>query len=200
MFPKEGDDTWKRILSAARALFAEFGFNGTSVRDIASAAKVNLGAIGYYFTTKELLYLHLLQEIVGPLAPRIEWCTRGDQPPLVKIERAVRAIFQHIRENPDMPAFMVRELAGRRPPSEPILQTLGRVAPALAGVITEGQRRGEIREGNPFLFVMSIIAQPVHLFLGRNAIAAIAGINIEDDDPHIVDHCVAVVHAGLATR
>ncbi|HEY2805012.1 MAG TPA: TetR/AcrR family transcriptional regulator, partial [Gemmatimonadales bacterium] len=197
MVPDETDDTRRKILYAARPLFAEYGFNGTSIRDITSAAGVNLGAVGYYFATKELLYLHLLQEIVGPLAPRIEWCMRGDDiAPLVKIERAVRAVFDHIRANPDMPAFMVREMATGRPPAQPILQTFGRIAPAMAAVIIEGQKRNEIRAGDPLLYILSIIAQPVHLFLGRVAISHITGIDFDDAHDRIVDHAVAVVRAG----
>lgn len=43
------------ILNAAEKLFSERGFEGTSSRDIIKAAGVNLGAINYYFGTKERL-------------------------------------------------------------------------------------------------------------------------------------------------
>lgn len=43
------------ILNAAEKLFEEKGFDGTSVRDIAKAADVNLAMISYYFGSKEKL-------------------------------------------------------------------------------------------------------------------------------------------------
>jgi TetR/AcrR family transcriptional regulator, regulator of cefoperazone and chloramphenicol sensitivity len=48
--------TRDRLLAAAERLFAQHGFAGTSVRDITEAAKANLGAVNYYFRSKEDLY------------------------------------------------------------------------------------------------------------------------------------------------
>jgi len=45
-----------RLLDAAENLFAEHGFEGTSVRDLAAAADCNLAAVNYYFGSKERLY------------------------------------------------------------------------------------------------------------------------------------------------
>ena len=44
-----------QIMEAAEELFAEKGFDGTSVRDIADEAGVNLAMISYYFGSKEKL-------------------------------------------------------------------------------------------------------------------------------------------------
>ena len=44
-----------QIMEAAEQLFAEKGFDGTSVRDIADKAAVNLAMISYYFGSKEKL-------------------------------------------------------------------------------------------------------------------------------------------------
>lgn len=44
------------IIEAAEKLFASKGFNGTSVRDIAETAGVNLAMISYYFGSKEKLF------------------------------------------------------------------------------------------------------------------------------------------------
>lgn len=44
-----------QIIEAAEKLFSEKGFNGTSVRDIAEQAGVNLAMISYYFGSKEKL-------------------------------------------------------------------------------------------------------------------------------------------------
>ena len=44
-----------QIMEMAEVLFAEKGFNGTSVRDIAEKANVNLAMISYYFGSKDKL-------------------------------------------------------------------------------------------------------------------------------------------------
>src|SRR5215510_11603383 len=51
----EYSDKQIQIMEMAEMLFAEKGFNGTSVRDIAEKAQVNLAMISYYFGSKDKL-------------------------------------------------------------------------------------------------------------------------------------------------
>ncbi len=50
------DETRERILNAAEELFAANGFDGTSIRDVARLADLQLAAIGYHFGPKEELF------------------------------------------------------------------------------------------------------------------------------------------------
>ena len=47
--------TKDRILGAAEELFAQFGFTGTSLRQVTSRADVNIAAVNYHFGSKENL-------------------------------------------------------------------------------------------------------------------------------------------------
>jgi AcrR family transcriptional regulator len=47
--------TKDRILGAAEELFAQFGFAGTSLRQVTSRADVNIAAVNYHFGSKENL-------------------------------------------------------------------------------------------------------------------------------------------------
>jgi AcrR family transcriptional regulator len=58
-------DKREHILKIAEELFAERGFDGTSVRDIAHAAEVNLAMISYYFGSKEKLLESLIEMKTG---------------------------------------------------------------------------------------------------------------------------------------
>ena len=51
-----------KIMETAEELFAEKGFSGTSVRDIADAADVNVAMISYYFGSKEKLLEALIED------------------------------------------------------------------------------------------------------------------------------------------
>ncbi len=51
------DSTRDRILEAAGELFADRGFESTTIRDICQAAGANLAAVNYYFRDKERLYV-----------------------------------------------------------------------------------------------------------------------------------------------
>ncbi len=51
------DTKRERIVDAAGELFAERGFDGTTVRDICQAADANVAAVNYYFGDKQRLYV-----------------------------------------------------------------------------------------------------------------------------------------------
>ncbi|MCX6590469.1 MAG: TetR/AcrR family transcriptional regulator [Acidobacteria bacterium] len=59
--------TKDRILDAAELLLAEQGLNATSLRDITSAAGVNLAAVNYHFRTKDELILAVFIRRVEPM-------------------------------------------------------------------------------------------------------------------------------------
>jgi len=53
-------DTKEKIIHVARILFAEKGFEGASVREIAKAAEVNVASVNYHFESKENLFFSIL--------------------------------------------------------------------------------------------------------------------------------------------
>jgi AcrR family transcriptional regulator len=63
----EEDGTRDRILKTAERLFAERGFNGVSVRALASAANVNIASIGYHYHSKEGLLAEVYRRHCEPL-------------------------------------------------------------------------------------------------------------------------------------
>src|SRR6266700_1694971 len=65
--PDEEDGTRDRILKTAERLFAERGFNGVSVRELAAAANVNIASIGYHFRNKEGLLAEVYRRHCEPM-------------------------------------------------------------------------------------------------------------------------------------
>ncbi|MGB6539026.1 MAG: TetR family transcriptional regulator [Xanthobacteraceae bacterium] len=63
----EEDGTRDRILRTAERLFAEHGFNGVSVRELAAAAQVNIASIGYHFDSKEGLLFEVYRRHCKPM-------------------------------------------------------------------------------------------------------------------------------------
>ena len=73
---KDGQEkTRNRILSVAAFLFAENGFEGTSVRMICAKAGVNVSLVNYYFKSKELLYFEVHKLINLHLIEQMPWGT-----------------------------------------------------------------------------------------------------------------------------
>jgi AcrR family transcriptional regulator len=60
-------DTKTRILDAAEELFTEHGFDATSLRQLTTAAGVNLAAVNYHFGSKEELFQAVLTRRLDPM-------------------------------------------------------------------------------------------------------------------------------------
>ncbi|MGA2435856.1 MAG: TetR/AcrR family transcriptional regulator [Bryobacteraceae bacterium] len=90
--------TRDRILDAAERLFAEEGFDATSIRSITESAGANLASVNYYFQSKDALIQAVFSRRLGPLNQRrlamlaaVEESS-GDGPP--QVEGVLRALFE----------------------------------------------------------------------------------------------------------
>lgn len=82
--------TKNKILDAAEVLFADKGFNGTSLREITSLGEVNLAAVNYHFGSKKELIKAVMSRYMNELAPRLEsalsaLCQEEVQPNLTEV-------------------------------------------------------------------------------------------------------------------
>jgi AcrR family transcriptional regulator len=80
----------EKLIQSAERLFAEHGFDGTSVRDIANLAKVNSALVAYYFGSKEGLLAEVYTRHCEPLKRErarllTELCPTGTTPLLENV-------------------------------------------------------------------------------------------------------------------
>jgi len=68
--PHDCEDTHDRILSAAQKLFADKGFDATSVRDITTETGCNVASVNYHFGGKDNLYLETFRSMLTVLRDR----------------------------------------------------------------------------------------------------------------------------------
>jgi len=67
MRPSDSESSREKLIASAERLFADCGFDGVSVRDIANAAGVNSALVGYYFRSKEGLLSEVYTRHCEPL-------------------------------------------------------------------------------------------------------------------------------------
>lgn len=72
MKTKKSEETRVRILEAALTVFRDRGFESATMREIAWAAGVAVGAAYYYFESKEALVMAFYERSQAEMAPRIE--------------------------------------------------------------------------------------------------------------------------------
>ncbi|SDE61719.1 TetR/AcrR family transcriptional regulator [Riemerella columbipharyngis] len=93
------------IMSVAEKLFAERGFEATSIRDISAAANINVSMISYYFGSKEMLYEKIFEY-------RMKWGTGFIKEIMAKQElneweKLIGIITSHIERLQILPHFYV---------------------------------------------------------------------------------------------
>jgi AcrR family transcriptional regulator len=69
---KKSEETRARILEAALAVFRERGFERATMREIATAAEVAVGAAYYYFDSKDAIVMAFYERSQGEMRARIE--------------------------------------------------------------------------------------------------------------------------------
>lgn len=151
------NDKQLQIIATAESLFASKGFEGTSVRDIAEAAGINIAMISYYFGSKEKLMEALFDQRTGHIIMRIESLLKDDS--LNPFEKVYVLIDEHINKAVDLQLFykiMVMEHMINK--NHAITNALRDLKKRNIGVVTQlvedGQAKGFFRPGVDVVMMM----------------------------------------------
>jgi len=85
-----GEETHERIREAARALFQEKGFDGSTMREVASLADVAVGAAYYYFPSKDALVLEFYSRVQDELEAKLPAALEGRR----ELGERLKAVFE----------------------------------------------------------------------------------------------------------
>ncbi len=99
-----------RIKEAARDVFLEKGYDGTTMKAIADRSKVNKALLHYYYRCKNNLFLLVFEEEFQRLLQIGRESLLDPKIPLhEKVERWVDGEFRFLSEIPGLPLFLVSE-------------------------------------------------------------------------------------------
>ncbi|MFM6932801.1 MAG: TetR/AcrR family transcriptional regulator [Novosphingobium sp.] len=110
---KKSELTRARIIAAARPLFTEKGFDGTSVAEICRESGVSNGALFHQFKVKEDIAFAVFSEVRGEFWDRVISAMVIHDDPLNGVEAAVRASFAFQKANPGSVAF-IKDITGAK--------------------------------------------------------------------------------------
>lgn len=166
---RDGEATRARIEREALRLFAEKGFDGTSIRDIALAVGVADAALYRYFKSKEALGRELFLDRFGALARKIAAIGAKRIAFPAKVAALVDLFCALFDQEPDVFAFILlsQHTHLRFVSDEPTEN----VAEALSRLMRKARDRGEITDADPDLAAgkaMGVVLQPaVFMLYGR---------------------------------
>lgn len=134
----------KLILDAAIRVFAEHGYHGARVGDIAEDAGVAHGLLYHYFASKDDVLRTIFAENWGDLLERFRAVEAAAEPAPDKLEGIAKILLRTWRNDPALVTVMVREVAR----SQLLQDQVEEVREAFAivqRVIEEGQAVGAFR-------------------------------------------------------
>ncbi|MDR1336957.1 MAG: TetR/AcrR family transcriptional regulator [Tannerella sp.] len=158
----------RRIVESARELFVKRGLKRTTVRDIASTAGTNVAMVNYYFRSKDNLFETIFDEAFSILTKRIFSIMNSDLPFFEMIREWVYSYYDTLMEYPNMPIFVLTELAQNPDKLKEKFNPLypRQLYEKVAGRIREEVEKGVIRELSVPDFFLNLISLSIFPFVG----------------------------------
>jgi AcrR family transcriptional regulator len=139
---RTGDESRQSILAAASDVFAEYGFEKASVREVAGRAGISVGGIYLYFRTKEELYTGLMRSQMDEFLGRVEKLRA--EPPLTAIKKLIDLYMEIAVTRTRMLSTGIKEydLEFKRPVREAFFRKQRRI---VSDILTQGMNEGSFR-------------------------------------------------------
>jgi AcrR family transcriptional regulator len=156
---KRDNPTRRRILRVARRLFADAGYDGVSVAELARAARVNRAMLYYYFKDKRDLYRQTITSVLDLIPALWERDDLKAGAPAERLDGYVAALWEALAENRDAMPMIVREISTGGPERELIFDRyLIPNAMFVAKIVEEGVARGDFSAAPPAFATVALVS------------------------------------------
>lgn len=119
----------EQLLEVSRGLFAEKGFDGTSVEEIAARAEVSKPVVYEHFGGKEGVYAVVVDREIQALTGALSGALAAGGHPKVLVENCALALLGYIEDNEDGFRILVRD--------SPVAQATGTFSSLIGDVATQ---------------------------------------------------------------
>ncbi|MEN8184591.1 MAG: TetR/AcrR family transcriptional regulator, partial [Myxococcota bacterium] len=104
-----GLQTAARILDAAEALFAEQGYAGTSLRDVADRVGLRIPSLYNHFPSKDALYTAVLERGIAPVLAILSGFADAGADIQPDSREVVRRVMRLLAQRPNLPRLVLHE-------------------------------------------------------------------------------------------
>ena len=168
-----GKETRQAILRAAEQVFAERGYAGARMDDVAAEVGIKRASMVYYFRDKRSLYVALLEDVFGELLRGYRALLATPGSAREHMLGCLDVWTRHVAERPGSVRILMWESARvRRASADPLAAELAPLQHTVATVIEAGQRDGTFRQINPLRFMMIVTGATAFLTLGMDVLTA----------------------------
>ena len=187
------------IIDAALAVFAERGFAGAKLDDIAARAGVSKGALYLYFETKEDLFRAVVRDGVSPNLNAVQAMMRAYEGSFADLIRMALPKLACLAATTPLGA-VVKMVIGESRNFPELAQVwhddvVGKAIALVSELIEQAQARGEVRPGDPRIHAFSIVGPILVGALWRETFTPLGAVDV--DLPAVARQHVETVLGGL---
>ncbi len=170
MTQQRAEETRSRILDAAGELFAEHGYDATSVADICAQAGVTKGAFYHHFESKQAVFLQLRDRWLSPLEAQLTLARDPNEtlPQLLQhVADMASVVFAETGEDRRQQIFLELLSAARQDPTilPAMLAPMHRYREWFAQLINAGIKEGTLRKVDRELTARVLVSLGVGLVM-----------------------------------
>jgi len=165
---RRGEATRASIMEAAATAFAEQGYDGTGVAEICRRAEVSKGAFYHHFSSKQDLFMELLQHWLSDFDTELTGLHTEHKPvaeELLDMTEMIRRVFEVAGDQ--LPIFLEFWAQAAHDPAvwEATITPYRRYRAFFARMIESGTARGSLRPVDPDTTARVIVSLAVGLVL-----------------------------------
>ena len=196
---KAPQDAKEKLLAAGTKLFAEKGFAGISIRQIADEAGVNSAMISYYFGGKEGLYEAVITVQYERLLGKFEEIAALPAPVQEKLHMYAEVIRRnHMEDQPLMARLVQGELSSPTACMEKVIRKYtARIAKLVSGILREGIQAGQLRQDIDPLFAALALAGMLNIFFILREVTKSVVPVFADCDAEFVEAAMKIYLKGM---
>jgi len=198
-----------QILLAAERLFAQYGFHGVSIRQIAQEAQVPLALVGYHFGQKQDLFHAIFEHWSGTIEERLQGLQTVQTLPhsRLKLQRIVEAFVApviRLRASPEGEAYALLLTKGLSPQSDEADRVLRDFFDPMAEAYITAMH-DTLRHENPYAAVTRGTAAWCYQFslgallhhLGDSRVARLSHGQCIPNDSQVQAHLISFIVHGI---
>ncbi len=194
-------DRPSEIVEAALEVFAEKGFAGARLDEIAARAGVSKGALYLYFETKEDLFRAVVRDMAAPNIEAVRAMAEAYPGRFADLAPLILGRMAQIISTTALPA-VIKMVVGESRNFPDLARVwhdtvVSKALGLMTGLIARAQATGEVGPGDPRLYAVSLVGPMVVSGLWREVFEPV-GAQPLDPRALAVQHARTVLHGMLA--
>ena len=166
MKPQKTPATAEKLIEIAESLFAEKGFYGTSIRDVADCLSIAKSSLLHHFPQKEKLYGAVLKKLANEMTEEVREIRHDFTDEKEQIFQFVNMLSHNSKKKPNRENIILRELLDNPKRAEKAKKWFFvDYFKELTDIVKSGQSNGVFKPVSPEIFILQLLGAHRYLII-----------------------------------